>query len=125
MLHRKVCSTIENGSTRDDCVTTEANIQQHYSELYQLPVNDFMLGMFYGRKVITIDEKRVIHSTSQDKRMTYILDNVIIPSLKAKVKGKCNAFLELLKESDDIALSTVAERIGTYCMYVDLFIGIE
>ena len=44
--------------------------------------------------------------------MEYLLDNIIMPSLDANVTVKFQEFLEVMAESDDLALTDMAKKLG-------------
>ena len=43
----------------------------------------------------------------------YFLDDILIPSLQSKMTEKYNGFLQLLQDSGDTDMKSMAERIGT------------
>ena len=62
-------------------------------------------------KVVTLDEKKAIKKLDTGERMEHLLDHVIIPSLKAKQSEKYINFINVLKNSDDSSLKTVAAQL--------------
>ena len=73
-----------------------------------------MLGQLYAKKVITDREKKIIESIKlMDKKMEYLLDSVIIPSLANNVTVKFKGFLEVMEENNDPILINMARKLGT------------
>ena len=72
-----------------------------------------MLGTLYSKGVITLREKEEIEVRStRSVRMQYFLDHVISPSLKIDVIDKFKGLLEVMKESDDFSLLSMAKKLG-------------
>ena len=95
-----------------DCSTAKVNIQKNYYELSILPVNS-MLGKLYSKGIITLEEKQQIKANPvESDRMEYFLDHVIIPSLEDNVNMKFREFLEVMKESGDSTLISMAAKLG-------------
>ena len=96
------------------CPMALVKIAQHYDQLVYLSITN-LLPKLISKEVITLDEKRIINIKQlETEKMTYILDDVIIPSLKLNFGNKYNGFVASLKESRDIAAMKVAERLGKY-----------
>ena len=95
-----------------DCSTTKVNIQKNYDELTVLPINS-LLSKLYSKGIITLEEKQRIqaHPVEIDG-MQYFLDRIIIPSLKVNVDKKFRGFLEVMKESGDYTLISMAAKLG-------------
>ena len=95
-----------------DCFTALRNIKENYDEMTYLPINS-MLGKLFSKDVITLKEKESIKACStQSDRMEYLLDYVIIPSLKVDVINKFKGLLKVMKESDDPTLLYMAKKLG-------------
>lgn len=63
--------------------------------------------------VITFNQKKDISNiTSNQDKMVFILDEVLIPSLLQGVKEKYTTFIEILKTAEDPAFTSMAEKIG-------------
>ena len=78
-----------------------------------LPINS-MLGKLYSKDVITLKEKDKIKGsgTAESDRMEYFLDRIIIPSLKVKVPINFKGLLEVMEESGDSTLISMAKQLG-------------
>ena len=99
-------------SANFDCSTAQEKIQYYYDELTYLPI-DSMLGSLYSKGVITFKQKeRMKANTTESDRMECFLDRVIIPSLKVNVSIKFEGFLEVMKESGDSTLVSMAVKLG-------------
>ena len=95
-----------------DCSTAKVNIQKNYYELTILPINS-MLGKLYSKGIITLKEKQQIQANPvESDRMEYFLDNIIIPGLEVNVDMKFRGFLEVMKESGDSTLISMAAKLG-------------
>ena len=73
-----------------------------------------MLGKLYSKEIITLKEKKTIKATPvESDRMECFLDDIITPSLIANVIIKFRGFVEVLMESGDSTLITMAAKLGT------------
>ena len=69
----------------------------------------------FAREVITFRQKEMIEVIPlQSQRMEYLLDKIIIPTLALKISPKFKSLLEVMEESDDEKLTSMAEKLGTY-----------
>ena len=60
-----------------------------------------------------MEEKKKIRNFSlNSKKMEYLLDDIIMPSLDANVTVKFQGFLEVMMKSDDSALTNMAKKLG-------------
>ena len=72
-----------------------------------------MIGKLYSKSIITLTEKKRMKAISvESDRMEYFLDDIITPSLLAKVEIKFRGFLEVMKESGDSTLISMAAKLG-------------
>ena len=95
------------------CSVAKENITKYYAQLTNIHV-DSMLAQLYAKRVITEKEKEMIDTLHlKSKKMEYLLDSVIIPSLANKVPIKFEGFLEVMKKSDDQILIDMAIKLGT------------
>lgn len=95
-----------------DCSTAQKNIQKNYDELTYLPINS-MLGKLYSKEIITLkDKERIKANPVESDRMEHFLDYIIAPSLKANVIIKFKGFVEVLMESGDPTLMSMAAKLG-------------
>ena len=94
-----------------DCSTALKNIKKNYDELTYLPINK-MLGKLYSKEIITLKEKQTIKAIPvESDRMEYFLDDIITPSLIANVIIKFRRFVEVLMESGDPTLISMATKL--------------
>ena len=101
----------------DYCSDAKKRIQNYYVELSNLPINS-MLGLLYAKEVITLREKKLIETIQMDdKKMGYLLDDIIIPSLTINVTVKLERFLEVMKEIGDPVLIDMAKKLGMCSIY--------
>ena len=97
-----------------DCPSLLDRLQHNYVEISNLPINSILNHLFAG-KIITLQEKQKIKTIPrelEDERMEYLLDNIIIPSLKNNVTVKFKGFLKVLEDSDNPVLTTAAKNLG-------------
>ena len=85
----------------------------HYSALCTLNADALLIDL-YANDVITSDEKDIIDTTIplRNKKMQYIIDKVIIPSLKVGTITKFKNFLEAMERSEDPTIQEVGSRLG-------------
>jgi len=95
-----------------DYSAAEDYIISHYDELALLTINDVLIRNLYKMKVITLDEKKSIKNLNIGERMEYLLDYIITPSLQAKYSEKYINLINVLKNSDDSCLKTVASQLA-------------
>ena len=99
-----------------DYAAANAKITKSYVELTELPINS-ILGALRAKKIILPKEKEEIEAIpSQSKRMEYLLDNIIAPSIKAKVGIKFKGLLEVMEDSEDLVFNSVAQKLGMYVL---------
>ena len=86
---------------------------KNYSALTTLNAEALLVDL-YARDVITTEEKDVIDTTIplRSKKMQYIIDQVIIPSLKVDTIVKFKRFLEAMEASEDVTIKAVGSRLG-------------
>ena len=98
----------------DDSVNFEAALdytRNNYTRLIHLVISEDVIQNLYQDKVITLNEKKEIQRKDKEKRMEYLLDDVIIPSLEAKIGQKYINLIKLMKHSDDSSLNAVASEL--------------
>ena len=95
-----------------NCSTALKNIKRNYDELTYLPINS-MLGKLYSKEIITLKEKQTIKAIPvESDGMECFLDDIITPSLIANVIIKFRGFVEVLMESGDSTLISMAAKLG-------------
>ena len=85
--------------------------RKNYTSLIHLVISEDVAQNLYQNKVITLNEKKEIQRKDKEKRMEYLLDEVIIPSLEAKTGQKYINLMKLMKSSDDTSLNAVASDV--------------
>ena len=108
------------------CSAAFAKIKEQYDVLANCPVNK-LLPSLYAKDVITLDDKKMMESKPLEKdRMVYLLDDVLIRSLRSDHGSKYNGFLKVLEESDDSSVTDLTRKLGEYIVYdirgLDLFV---
>ena len=89
-----------------------SKITANYVELVHLPIELIRRDLF-AKKVITFRQKELIETMHlQHQKMEYILDKVIIPTLKLKISTVFKKFLEVMEESGDEELILMAYKLG-------------
>ena len=69
----------------------------------------------YSKRVITLEEKqkiKAITNSVESDRMEYFLDNIITPSLVVHVTIKFKGFLEVMEQSGNSTLVSMAVKLG-------------
>lgn len=87
-------------------------IRSQYTELIHLNINTDVIPDLYKEQVITLNEKKEIQRKEMEKRMEYLLDNIIIPSLEAKSGQKYIGLVRVMNRSDDSSLKDVASKLA-------------
>ena len=64
--------------------------------------------------IITHEEKIDMDNMSIKKRIKFLLDHVIIPSLKSMHHKKYINFIHVMESSDDILLQSQASKLKRY-----------
>jgi len=90
-------------------------VKQQYDVLTKVSMDNLLPSLF-AKQVITDHEKQIMEKTKplDSDKMMYLLDYIIMPSLKVNVGIKYNGFLEVMKHSDDLLAQTVAKHLGKH-----------
>ena len=80
---------------------------------------DAMMGSLIAEDVITDEERKKIAKETGAGKMTYLILDVIIPSLKLKNCKKYRGFLMAMEDSEDGDLVSMAKKLGK-SIYVPL-----
>ena len=84
----------------------------NYCELKFLPIN-IMLDKIYSKGIITFEEKQRIKANPVEiDRIVYIIDRIIIPSLKVNDDMKFRTFIEVMKKSGNSTLISMAAKLS-------------
>ena len=73
---------------------------------------DAMMSLLFSKSVITDSERKDIDAKIGDAKMTYLIADIILPSLNQNLSKKYKYLLQSMEESDDIDLKSTAERFG-------------
>ena len=65
-------------------------------------------------EVITYEEKVDMDNMSIEKRIKFLLDRVITPSLKSMHRKKYINFIHVMESSDDVLLQSQASKLKRY-----------
>ena len=97
-----------------DFAAASAKVTANYVELTELPINS-ILGALRAKEVILPWQKEEIEVISLErKRMEYLLDKIIIPSLNVQVSIKFEGLLEVMEQSEDVVFKRLAQKLGTH-----------
>lgn len=82
----------------------------------RLPINS-MVGLLYASKIITFHElKEIQNLLPESRKVIFLLDNVLLPSLHVGMVDKYKAFVALLKkkgeDEDDAVLTKLSKDLG-------------
>ena len=107
-----------------DFAAANAKVTENYVKLSELPINS-ILGALLAKKVILPKQKEEMEAIPiESKRMEYLLDKVIYPSLNLEVGIKFKHLLEVMEESKDVMFTAMARKLGTYiATYVAIYNG--
>ena len=99
-----------------ECEAAMQKIQDKYDTLLKLPINS-ILGLLFSKRVITLEDKQIIEAESLErKRVTYLLDKVLLRSLEMGYSDKYKSFIEVLKQGGeddgDVILEKLARDLG-------------
>ena len=96
-----------------------SKITANYVELVNLPIELIRRDLF-AKKVITFRQKEQIETMHlQHQKMEYIIDKVIVPTLKLKISTVFKRFLEAMEESGNEEFISMAHTLGMLsCMYM-------
>ena len=76
-------------------------------------ISNRLLGRLYTKRVITDEEKIQMNEMNKKERIEYLLDNVIIPSLRSGHSKKYINFIDVMKNSEDTLLQSRASKMPT------------
>lgn len=71
-----------------------------------------MMSSLYAKNVITNQERLIIDTKIGEEKMTYLIVDIIIPSLEIGFCKKYEGLLQAMEESDDDALKSKAKELG-------------
>ena len=90
----------------------EKKVQENYPHLTLLDVH-LLLPNLYAKDVVTPQQMEIIKTTNlKSDKMMYLLNSVIIPSLRVGIIDKFKSFLEVCEESDDVIVQAVGKKLG-------------
>ena len=94
-----------------DYKATLDHIRKQFKKFVHLTVNKDVLQDLYMEEVITHEEKIQIQKLDKEVRMETLRDDVIIPSLQAKIGQKYICFINIMQRSHDITLKSMASEL--------------
>ena len=71
---------------------------------------DAMMGSLIAEDVITDEERKIIDKETGARKMTYLILDIIIPSLK--IRSTYQGFLKAMEDSEDGDLVKMAKTLG-------------
>ena len=72
-----------------------------------------MLSKLYSKGIVTLKEKEKIQANPvQSERMEFFLDRIVAPSLEVNNDMKFRGLLEVMKESGDSTLISMAAKLS-------------
>ena len=86
-------------------------IRSQYTKLIRHNITDVIPDL-YKEEVITLNEKKEIQRREMEKRMEYLLDDIIIPSLEAESGQKYIGLVRVMDRSDNSSLKDVASKLA-------------
>ena len=102
-----VCSLLDY-----NCSDALHIVKINYAELMRLRI-DPMLSSLFAKKVIALQQKHKMEQFPlSTQKMMYLLDNIIIPTLKINIIGKFQAFLDVMEQSNDPLLINMAKKLS-------------
>ena len=100
------------------CSMALKKITEEYEKLANISVSN-LLPNLVTKQVITHHEKQIIETKLLDSdKMMFLLDHVIVPSLRVDVCVKYNSFLEVMEKSSDILARGLAKRLGKLTLHL-------
>lgn len=90
----------------------EKKVQENYSGLTQLDVQ-LLLPSLYQYDVITQEQMEIIRQKSlKSEKMMYLLNDVILPSVRVGDIEKFQNLLKVFAESEDTTVQAVGRKLG-------------
>ena len=71
-----------------------------------------MMGSLYAKDVITNEERKIIDAKTGQEKMMHLIADIIIPSLRLNNYEKYKGFLEVMEESEDSDVKSMAKKLG-------------
>ena len=76
-----------------------------------------MKSQLYSKKVITLDQRKIIAIQIGRNKMDCLIVDIIIPSLNGKFSKKYKSFLKVMEDNEDTDLKSAAEMLGRLIMH--------
>ena len=92
------------------------HIRKHFKRFVRVKVHRDVLHDLYTEEVITYEEKMEIRKMEKEFRMETLMDDVIIPSLRAQTGQKYICFINILQRSHDITLKSLASDLTRHLL---------
>ena len=97
-----------------DCSTAVVNVTEHYHELLYLSINPMLSKLFSKGGISHGEYQKIIDFPVEIDRMEYFLDGIILPSLQVGFDKQFIIFLEVMNESGDSTLISMATKLSKY-----------
>ena len=101
-----------------DFAAATEKIIANYVGITDLPVNSILQELLDKKVILSMQMEMIEAKSLQSERMEYILDRIILPSLKMKISTYFNSLLDVMEKSDDEKFTSMAQKLGMYvCNY--------
>ena len=95
-----------------DCATAVVNVTEHYHELLYLSINPMLSKLFSKGAMFQEEYLKIKAIPAEINRMEYFLDHIILPSLQVGYDKRFRIFFELMNQSGDSTLISMAAKLG-------------
>ena len=99
-----------------DCIGTAKQLKKQLEKLSMLSYDNMKTSLF-ANEVITTKEKKVIDSKIGCKKMEYLIEEIIIPSLEQGFGKKYKSFLKVMEDNQDTTLQYTAKMLGMLILW--------
>ena len=117
-LYRVVSIRTLNFFSEFSCKAVAEELRKQLPTLRKLNY-EAMKTLLIAKGVIADQEMRIIDVKIGHQKMTVLLVDIIIPSLKVNNSEKYKGFLEAMEESDDSDVKCMAKKFGKLDHYFD------
>jgi len=99
-----------------DAKVAEAAIRSMYGVLLDgLPIDDLLPALIQKKVLVRNQSKEINTPSDRIPKNVYLLREIIIPSLKAKVTIKFDLLLQAMEECEDLTCQSLATDLSTIC----------
>lgn len=99
-----------------NCKETLDHMRKQFKRFARLKLNKDVLQDLYVEEVITHEERIDIQKLDKEFRMEMLMDDIIIPSLRARTSQKYICFINILQRSRDVALKSMASELTRHLL---------